>query len=139
MQLKDIMKKNVVTASEEELIPSIAKKMKEADIGCVVIVNSNSAKGIITDRDIAMRCISQGHDPNQCHARDHMSSSLVKASPATDIFDAAHMMTEHKVKRLPITEGDRLIGLVSFSDVAEALDRPVHDLLIGMGSIRRAA
>ena len=59
--------------------------------------------------------------------------------PGMDILDVAHLMTEQKVKRIPVVEGNQLIGLVSFSDVAQAMDRPMHDLMMGMGAARRIA
>jgi CBS domain-containing protein len=139
MQLKGIMAKNVLTITSEETIAGAARRMQEANVGCLVITNSGKVQGIITDRDLAVRCISQGHNPQQCHVSNHMSSPVITTEPDMDILDAAHLMTEQKVKRLPVVEGDQLIGLVSFSDVAQAMDRPMHDLMVGMGAARRIA
>jgi CBS domain-containing protein len=139
MQLKGIMAKNVLTITGEETIAGAARRMQEGNVGCLVITNAGSVQGIITDRDLAVRCISQGHNPQQCHVSNHMSSPVITTQPDMDILDAAHLMTEQKVKRLPVVEGDQLIGLVSFSDVAQAMDRPMHDLMVGMGAARRSA
>jgi CBS domain-containing protein len=139
MQLKGIMAKNVLTITSEETIAGAARRMQEANVGCLVITNAGNVQGIITDRDLAVRCISQGHNPQQCHVSSHMSSPVITTEPNMDILDAAHLMTEQKVKRLPVVEGDQLIGLVSFSDVAQAMDRPMHDLMVGMGAARRIA
>lgn len=139
MQLKGIMAKNVLTISSEDTIAGAARRMQEANIGCLVITNAGRVEGIITDRDLAVRCVSQGHNPQQCQVSNHMSSPVITTQPEMDILDAAHLMTEQKVKRLPVVEGDQLIGLVSFSDVAQAMDRPMHDLMVGMGAARRTA
>jgi CBS domain-containing protein len=139
MQLKGIMAKNVLTITSEETIAGAARRMQEANVGCLVITNAGNVQGIITDRDLAVRCISQGHNPQQCHVSNHMSSPVITTEPDMDVLDAAHLMTEQKVKRLPVVEGDQLIGLVSFSDVAQAMDRPMHDLMVGMGAARRIA
>ncbi len=137
MELKEIMAKNVCTMTGEETVTDAAKMMRECNVGCLVITNEDSVRGIITDRDLAAGCIGDGHKPEECAVSNHMSSPVITAEPATDIMEAAHMMTEKKVKRLPIVDGKRLVGLVSFSDVAMAMDRPMHDLMVGMGAARR--
>jgi CBS domain-containing protein len=139
MHLKDIMAKKVITIGGEETIVNAAKRMEESNIGCVVVTNAGKVLGIITDRDLAVRCLSKDHNSGQCRVSSHMSSPVITARPEMDILDAAHLMTGEKVKRLPVVEDDRLIGLVSFSDVAQAMDRPMHDLMVGMGAARRIA
>lgn len=136
MQLKDIMVKDVITITEEETIANAAKNMREANVGCLVVANHGSAQGIITDRDLAVRCVCEEHDTRRCQVANHMSSPAITADPSLDILDAAHMMTENQVNRLPVVEGDQIIGLVSFSDIAYAMDRAMHDLMAGMGAAR---
>jgi IMP dehydrogenase len=113
--------------------------MQEANVGCLVVVREGLVQGILTDRDIAVRCTSGGHDPQQCMVAVHMSSPVVVVRPNTDLLEAAHLMLQRRVKRLPVVEDGRLVGLVSLSDVAKAMDTPLHELLIGMGAGRRAA
>lgn len=137
MQLKDIMAKKVVTVTGEESVADAARKMREANIGCLVVTNTRSVKGIITDRDLAVGCLSDGHDARRCEVSHHMSSPVITAGPNMDILEAAHLMTEKKIKRLPVVEREQLVGLVSFSDIAQAMDRPMHDLMVGMGAARR--
>ena len=139
MQLKDIMRQTVVTVSPESTIADAAKQMSQSNIGCLIITNSGSVAGIITDRDISVRCVAEGHDPTECDVEHHMSSPVYSMDPGTDILQAAHMMTERQVKRLAVVEYNQLRGLVSFSDVAQAMDGPVHDLLTGVGAVRRIA
>lgn len=137
MQLKDIMAKQVITIAAEETAVNAARQMEESNIGCVVVANAGKVLGIITDRDLTVRCLSKGHNAQQCQVANHMSSPVTTARPEMDILDAAHLMTAEKVKRLPVVADDRLVGLVSFSDVAQAMDRPMHDLMVGMGAGRR--
>ena len=137
MQLKDIMTKQVVTINGEDNVADAAKRMLEADIGCLVVTNASTIKGIITDRDLTIGCLSEGHNPRQCQVAHHMTSPVVTASSATDVLEAAHLMTEKKIKRLPVTERGQLTGLVSFLDIAQAMEGPMHDLMIGMGAARR--
>ncbi len=139
MQVRDIMRREVVTISGDETIAVAARRMRDANVGCLVVTNAGSVIGIITDRDLTVRCLSNGDIAQECWVRQHMSSPVVTATPDMDILDAAHLMTERQVKRLPVMEERELVGLVSFSDVALALDRPMHDLLLGFGGARRVA
>ncbi len=139
MELKDIMTTDVITVTGEDTITSAAQKMREANVGCLVVANDGTVEGIITDRDMTVNCSSEGHNPQQCNVSQHMTSPVITTEPDTDILDSVRIMTEEQVKRLPVAEDGRLVGLVSFSDIAEALDQPMHDLLIGMGAVRRPA
>lgn len=138
MQLQDIMSRNLITCAREETIAVAARKMREANIGCLVVTNSGTVLGIITDRDLAVNCIPGGHQAQQCQVANHMSNPVITASPSMDIIDAAKLMNEKMVKRLPVVESGQLVGLVSFSDISQALAQPMHDLMMGMGAARRA-
>lgn len=138
MRLRDIMAKKVLTIKADDSVSAAALRMKESNVGCLLVVGSGP-QGIITDRDIAVRCVAEEHDTCECQVSQHMSNPLITATPDMDVLDAARLMTRKQIKRLPIMEGQKLVGLVSLSDVALALDKPMHNLLIGMGAARRAA
>jgi CBS domain-containing protein len=137
MQIKEVMAKNVVTATHEESSAGAARKMREANIGCLVVVNSGAVKGIVTDRDLTMQCTSEGHDPQRCRISHSMTTPVFTVQPSTDILVAAQTMKEKQVKRLPVVDGNKLVGLVSLSDISQALADPMHDLMVGMGAVRR--
>ena len=137
MQLNSVMAKRVITVEAEMTIADAARQMRDAKVGCLVVASSNAAQGILTDRDVAVRCTAEGHDAGKCRVGHHMSSPAMTIGSTTDLLDAAHLMTAQRLKRLPVTENGRIVGLVSFSDIAQALDRPLHDLMIGFGSARR--
>ncbi len=139
MQIRDIMRKDVVTVTAQDSVAKAAKQMQQANVGCIVVTNSGSVRGILTDRDIAVSCLGEGHNALQCQVGNHMSNPVITATPTMDVLEATHIMVERKVKRLPVVEGNQLVGLVSFSDVAQAMERPMHDLLLGMGAARRTA
>ncbi len=137
MQLQDIMSRDLITCAGEETIAVAARKMREANIGGLVVTNAGRVRGIITDRDLAVGCISGGDQAQQCQVAEHMSSPVITAPPSMDILDAASLMNEQRVRRLPIVERDQIVGLVSYSDITQALAQPMHDLMIGMGPARR--
>ena len=138
MRIEEIMNRNVVTSKEEETVTTAAKHMKEAHVGCLVVVDGEKVRGIVTDRDLAVGCLSEGHDPGECPVALHMTSPVTTVSADMDILHAAHMLTEGRIKRLPVVEGERLIGIASFSDIAMAMDQPILDLLVDMRTARRA-
>lgn len=137
MQLKDIMVKHVVTVTEDESVFNAANLMGQASVGCLVIARAGRAQGIVTDRDLTIRCLGEGHNPLLCPVSQHMSTPVITAGPAMEVLYAAHLMSNKKIKRLPVLEDEQLIGLVSFSDIANAMMQPMVHLLAGLGASRR--
>lgn len=121
MQLKEVMKTEVITVGRDETVTNAARRMREANIGCLVIVDGDSLVGIVTDRDLLIGCLGAGHNPSECQVSDYMSSTVITESPATEIQVAAHMMVSRKIKRLPLVEDGKLVGLVSFSDLGHSM------------------
>ncbi len=137
MQLKDIMAKHLVTVTEDESVFNAANLMGQASVGCLVIARAGRAQGIVTDRDLTIRCLGEGHNPLLCPVSQHMSTPVITAGPAMEVLYAAHLMSNKKIKRLPVVEDEQLIGLVSFSDIANAMMQPMVHLLAGLGASRR--
>ena len=137
MQLKDIMVRDVITVTEDEAVANVARRMQESNIGCLVITNGGDVRGIVTDRDLTIGCLKEDHNAQLCKVSSHMSSPALIAEPGMDILDAAHLMTDKRIKRLPVVENGRLIGLVSFSDLANAMIQPMIHLMAGLGAARR--
>ena len=138
MKVVDVMTKKVLTVSPDDNMLHAAQLMRDSNVGCLVIVGSG-VQGMITDRDVTVGCMAKGHNPEQCIVRNHMSQPVITIRPGVDVLDAAHMIIVNKTKRLPVVEGDQLMGLISMSDIAQAMDRPMHDLLLGMGAARRTS
>ncbi|MBF8264861.1 MAG: CBS protein [Dehalococcoidia bacterium] len=138
MKLEDIMVKKVITVSSLETVVEAAKKMREANVGCLVVNDDRNVKGMLTDRDLVVGCLGAGHNARECRVAQHMSSPVIIAEPGWDILEASRVMTEQQVKRLPVMQDKKLVGLVSFSDIALALDKPMHELLVGADATRRA-
>ena len=133
MQVHEIMSKMVVTIPPHETVSHAARKMRDERVGCVVVVSAGAIKGILTDRDLTVRCISEGHDPTCTSAKDYMTTPVLTIQSSNDIVDAARLMNGHQIKRLPVVDEGRLVGMVSFSDVAQAMVQPMSDLLAAMG------
>ena len=128
MQLRDIMKRDVISVFPDSTITEAARMMEEHNIGCVLVVKDGQAKGILTDRDIVLKVIARGSDPTLTKAEDVMQPHVISASPDTDILDASRLMTLHHIRRLPIQEAGQLLGIVSVMDLARVIQEEVDNL-----------
>lgn len=126
MLLKQIMQKKVVTVSPQATVRETAKKMKDYRVGYILVTNGEAIKGCITDRDLAI-WLANGKDPDTARIEGIMQSSVVTASPDTDVFDASKLMARKKIRRLPVVENSRLVGLVSVSDLASVIEEEVDN------------
>jgi len=118
MKIKDVMTQDVFTLSPEATVKDVADKMKEFNVGAIPIVENNRPVGIITDRDIVLRTVSKNKNPADVKAFEIMSSDLVFGSPDMDVDDAAALMSRYQIRRLPVVDRDRLVGIVALGDLA---------------------
>jgi CBS domain-containing protein len=117
MQVKDIMTGNVSTVNSNSNISDAARIMKERDVGAVPVCEGTKPVGIITDRDISIRSIALGGDGNT-PVSQVMSSNLIYGTPEMSDKEAARLMAEKQIRRLPILDNNRLVGIVSLGDLA---------------------
>ncbi|HWO47131.1 MAG TPA: CBS domain-containing protein [Solirubrobacterales bacterium] len=118
MRLSEIMTAGVVTAGAEASALEVARLMRDHRVGSVVIVDS-AAKPVamLTDRDLALRVFAEGAEP-ATPALEHASRPLVCGDPEMDLDEAAALMVQHRVRRLPVVRGEELVGIVSLDDIA---------------------
>lgn len=95
----------------------VAVKMKELNVGAIPIVDNEKLVGMITDRDIVVRGVAEKH-PGSTKVEDIMSDKLITISADATTNEAANLMAEHQIRRLPVVEGDKLVGIVSLGDFA---------------------
>jgi CBS domain-containing protein len=118
VQLSEIMTSGVITAAPEESAISVARMMRDHQVGSVVVVDpAGSPIAMITDRDLAVRIFAEGLDP-EARVGEHASRPLVCGEPAMELDEAAALMVQHRVRRLPVVAGDRLAGIVTLDDIA---------------------
>jgi CBS domain-containing protein len=118
MQLSEIMTKGVVTAAPEASAISVARQMREHRVGSVVIVDpAGSPVAMVTDRDLALRVFSEAVDP-ESPVGEHGSRPLICGEPAMELEEAAALMVQHRVRRLPVVDAGTLAGIVTLDDIA---------------------
>jgi len=116
-KIRDIMTSDVETCTLLDNVFEVAVKMKELDVGAIPIVDHDKLAGMITDRDIVIRGIAEKHPPSSKVERV-MSDHLVTATPDMSTTEAASLMAKHQIRRLPVVEGDKLVGIVALGDFA---------------------
>lgn len=126
---RDVMTGDATCIGAQETLVDAARKMSELDVGALPICGEdNRLKGMVTDRDIVVRCIAQGGDPSSTKAGDLAEGKPVTIGADDPVEEALQTMTQHNVRRLPVIDGHELIGMVSQADIA----RNLSDDKIGM-------
>ena len=121
--LKDIMTSDPCTIDAEKSVAYAAKMMRDEDVGLAPIVEGDKLIGMLTDRDIAIRVVAEGKNPDQVTAREVASQQVVTIDPQQDLDEALRIMAKHQVRRLPVVKEDgRLVGVVAQADVAREGD-----------------
>lgn len=118
MRVKDIMTKDVASLNPEDSTERAAQLMKQYDIGSIPVCRQQKVVGIVTDRDIALRSVAAGQDPRRQKVREIMSPSPAVGDPEMDVHDAARVMSEKQVRRLPIVDQGNLVGVVALGDIS---------------------
>ncbi|MET9324153.1 CBS domain-containing protein [Streptomyces sp. NPDC003038] len=128
---REIMTEGAECIGAEETVLAAAKKMTELGVGALPICGTDDKlKGMLTDRDIVVKVLGAGKDPAQVKAGELAQGEAVTIGADDDAQEILRTMSEHKVRRLPVIDGHRLVGIVAQADVARALPDPqVADLL----------
>ncbi len=117
MKVKDIMSSDVACVGAEDSIERAAQLMAENDVGSIPVCGAGQVIGIVTDRDIALRSVATGQAQSQSVA-DIMSADMAVGSPEMDVHDAARIMSQRQIRRLPIVENGSLVGIIALGDIS---------------------
>ncbi|MDI3331332.1 MAG: CBS domain-containing protein [Micrococcus sp.] len=128
---RDVMTAGAECIGENETLEEAARKMKQLDVGQLPICGEdNRLKGVLTDRDIVVKCLAEGGDPRQTKAGELGEGKPVTIGADDSIEEAVRTMKEHQVRRLPVIDGHDLVGIVSQADIARNWpDERVGDLV----------
>ncbi|HEV2999840.1 MAG TPA: CBS domain-containing protein [Solirubrobacteraceae bacterium] len=118
MQVREVMTESVVTAPPDCPVGTVAELMRERNVGSVVLVDAAGAPvAFVTDRDLAIGVLADGRDASD-PAEAHASSPVVTAEPGMDVQQAADLMVSHGIRRLPVIDGERIVGILTLDDLA---------------------
>jgi CBS domain-containing protein len=129
MSIKFLMTKEVTSLPRDATVLDAAKFMTDMNVGSVVVVeDGNKPVGILTDRDIMTKATALEKDPRALRVRDIMISPVVTVSADKDIEDVTNLMNTHKVRRFPVVENGRLIGVIALDDILVFLGKEMQDI-----------
>lgn len=129
MKVRDIMTTDVATATPETTLEDIATMMRDEDAGAIPVLDDDELVGIITDRDIVIRCIAEGKDPVETTVEDVLTEGIETVEPDSDVEQARDLMSRRQIRRLPVVEEGELVGMLSIGDIAVKADTDVGDTL----------
>ena len=120
--LRDVMTKDPVTVESSTTVDEAARLMRDRDIGDVLVMEGGTMCGIVTDRDIVVRVLAEGRDAKTTKLMDVCSKEIESLPPDASIKDAVDLMMKRALRRLPVVENDRPVGIVSIGDLAVERD-----------------
>gem|GEM_PF-377260 len=118
MKVRDIMTSDPRTATADTTLIEIATMMKEEDVGVIPIIDDDRIAGMVSDRDIVLRCVAAGKDASDCTAEDVMSTDVKTIDHDSDIEAAAGTMAAAQIRRLAVVKNGKLVGMLSLGDIA---------------------
>ncbi len=129
--IRDVMTNNPRSVEADRPVIEAARLMKEEDVGIAPVVEGDRLVGAVTDRDIVLRVVAEGKDPQSTAVREIASTELVTIDPQQDLDEALQLMARHQVRRLPVVEEDgKLVGVLAQADIArEANDKQTGELV----------
>jgi len=128
VKVRDIMTTSVETIAPDTDLVAAARRMKELNVGSLPVVKEGRLIGIITDRDIVVRAVAEGRELLLERVETYLTPSPTTISPDADAQQASELMAREQIRRLPVVEGDRLVGFLAIGDLAVDLNK---DKLVG--------
>jgi CBS domain-containing protein len=118
MKVRDIMSKNLAMVNPSSTLTEAAQLMQKHNIGAIPVCDQNGLVGIVTDRDIVVRNIANGGNTQNSTVKDVMTPNVTTAYPDMDVDDATRIMSQQQIRRLPVVDNNRLIGMLALGDIA---------------------
>ncbi|NCB50349.1 MAG: CBS domain-containing protein [Clostridia bacterium] len=135
MKVNDIMSDRVVTVNQDEPVITAARLFKRYNLGALPVCDDGGRlRGMLTDRDVVLRCTASGLDPKNVIIRDIMTQGVITISPDSDVDAAAKQMSGDQVRRLPVVTDGRLVGMLSLCDMARHCDMEAAAALADISS-----
>lgn len=122
MNVSEMMTTDVLTCGLDDSIVEVSQRMAAKNVGSCPVLEHGNMVGIVTDRDFITRAIARGYNPNITRVHEVMTRNVVSGNPSMTAEEAARLMADHQIRRLPIMENGKLVGIVSLADLAIDLD-----------------
>ena len=120
--IAELMTADPIVVERDTPVREAAQRMRDSDVGDVLVTENGSLFGIVTDRDIVIRCVAEDADPSEMEVGDLCSDELVTLSPSDLAADAVKLMKQKAVRRLPVVDGEKAVGIITLGDLAVEQD-----------------
>ena len=120
--VREIMTLEPVTLEDSATVFDAAQAMRDSNIGDVIVVTGGSVRGVLTDRDIVVRVVAEGRDPHDVKLGEVFSAGVVMVNPDDSVDSIVTLMRQKAIRRVPVVEGSRPVGIVSIGDLASEKD-----------------
>ena len=135
MNIREHMSTHPISVSPEDTIAVAARLLRRYNIGLLPVCTADRRlRGVVTDRDIVLRCIALDIDPQKTKVRDVMSDHVIAVSPETDSLKAMSLMGQEQIRRLPVCEQGKLVGMISLGDFAQTYSMEASEALTNISS-----
>lgn len=118
MLVREIMTNRIISIAPTATVKEAAQLMNKNNIGAVPVCDGTAVRGMLTDRDIVLRCVAESKDANTIRVSDICSQGAVSVKPDESVSDAMNLMASEQVRRLPVVDNGKIIGMLSFADIA---------------------
>ena len=120
--IREVMSSRPVTVEDSATVFDAARAMRDEDIGVVIVVNHGSIRGVLTDRDVVVRAVAEGRDPKSIKVGEIVSEDVATVTPDEPVDKVVSLMREKAIRRVPVVDGGRPVGVVSIGDLAVERD-----------------
>lgn len=135
MKVQDVMTDGVIPVGAEETVDVAARSLTHYNIGALPVCDSRGRLcGMVTDRDLVTRCLASGRKPEQTCVREIMTRQVISVTPQTSLQEAAQLMGNHQIRRLPVVDAGKLRGMVSLGDLARRQEAVAANTLANVSS-----
>jgi len=118
LKVKDIMTRDVAYVNPASTVIEAAQLMQKHNVGSVPVCDQSGVIGIVTDRDIIVRNVAHGKSPQSTPVKDVMTSQVTTVNPDMDVNDVSRIMSQNQIRRIPVTDNNKLVGMLSLGDIA---------------------
>jgi len=129
MKVEEVMTRRVVTIPSTATVREASELMDTENIGSLVVVEENRPVGIVTERDLVRKVLARHRDPGEVRVSEVMSKPLIYVTPDAFLSEAAGLMGGHNIRRLPVIEGDRLVGIITMYDIIRHYRETVYSII----------
>src|SRR5512136_1230276 len=137
VNIEKLMTRNVITLQTDASVHEAVQLLNKHKIGCLVVTQNGDIAGIITERDLLERVLEKCKNPKQTRVSEIMTRNVITGTPDMDTFEATRLMFKLKVKKLPITDGNKLVGIVTLTDIARctSIDQKTIELIQSLSNM----